>query len=149
MQVLSDQVTGSPDSVITYKAQDLMWLDGFEQLREVLNSTQVTGQREQIAPDELICNTSEDMQWYRSWKGLQTDLQSHSCAPAVRKQELLLDIGVPQQQLQTVSQNLSPDSIAALRQIVLPSFVQDAVSLMDSQLPDMQLMHKQQSLFAG
>ncbi|DBA69366.1 TPA: hypothetical protein ACH3X2_012940 [Trebouxia sp. C0005] len=148
-EVLSDKVTGSSDCAITYEARDLMWDDGFDQLRDILSPAQATDKREQIVPDDLICCSNGDMQWYCSWKGMPSHLQSLSCAPVVYKQELLLDLGVPQQQLQLVSQHLSSDSFAALRQMVLPSFVQDAVSLMDSQLPEMHLMQKQQSLFAG
>ena len=148
-QVVSDRTSGFPDTAITYEARDLMWLDGFDQLREILSPAQAVVKTEQVMSEEPACSSDEDIQWYRSWKGVSSDLQSLSCAPVVYKQELLLDLGVPQQQLQTFSQQLSPDSLAALRQMVLPHFVQDAVSLMDSQLPDLQLMQKQQSLFAG
>ena len=149
MQVLSGKIRSSPDSVITYEARDLIWLDGFDQLRQALSSAQAADRTERILSSKLTCNSSEDMQWYQSWRGVPSALHPLSCAPVVHTQELLLDLGVPQQQLQIVSQQISPDSIAVLRQMVLPSFVQDALRLMDSQLPGLQLMQKQQSLFAG
>ena len=149
VQVLSVDNATASSSAITYEARDLMWLDGFDAVREVLSPLQVSDQLQPSLPLEQTCTSSKEMQWCCNWKGSQADLQESFHPHVVQQQELLLHMGVPQQQLQSISQKVGLDNIAALQQIVLPSFMQTAANLMASQLPDMQLMQKQSSFFSG
>ena len=79
------------------------------------------------------------------------DTQTISDMPLVSTSELLFQLGVPQQQLQTVMAQMAPSSLSSLRQTVLPAFKREVVALIAEQLPELDLLSKFESkqLFAG
>lgn len=142
MQVLSANPLAEPiASTITYDALDLMWLDGLEEVRRLLTLPPLMSST-QRAPDTFKCQSIADLQWYCSWKGLASDAQFFDRAPEVATADLLQHLGVPQQQISSITAKLTVDSLCSLRAMVLPQFVQQAVELVADQLPELDLMSK-------
>lgn len=136
-------------SVITYDAQDLMWIDGLDDLRAMVTSAVVPAPGSQL-PVRWKCCTLDQLQWYCMRKGLPLDSSFHEL-PYVYTFDLLRDLGVPDADLKSVAASLTVASIPILCKAVLPQFVQDAVAVMASQLPHLQLPEKMSNnlLFAG
>ena len=132
---------------VTYAAEDLMWLDGLDELRELssgstaIQDASACATYAQAAPQSWVCSDTEMLQWYCAWLGLPADAH-FTVAPAVSTSELLSQLGVPQSQLEPMITKLTTDSLSRLRQMVLPAYWNSAVVLMDEQLPGLGLVGK-------
>ncbi len=158
-QVLPTTPVASPESTITYDALDLMWLDGLDDVRAMIRPAQPTHgppastssvQHEPI-PFQWRCSSLEELQWYCKWKGIASDQQTFGDLPLVSTSQLLIQLGVPQQQLQAILAQMAPGSLACLRRAVLPAFKREVVALIAEQLPGLALLSKLDcnQLFAG
>lgn len=146
VQLLPLTTDASPaGGVITYDAQDLMWTNGLDELRAMFTSPSGS----QLPICWKCCNLDQ-LQWYCLWKGLPLDT-SFQELPYVYTFDLLRDLGVADVDLKSAAASLPASSSAVLCQAVLPKFRQDAVAIMASQLPHLQLPDKMSGglLFAG
>ena len=150
LQVLSTNSLAQPvTSTITYAALDLMWLDGFDDMRAHLVVAAPTSSTLPV-PRSWSCSSADDLLWFCKWKALPTS-QQFDTAPTVSTPELLQTLGVPKSQLDCVIGRLRHSSLQGICQMVLPEFIDNAVALMDEQLPELELLTKHQGklLFAG
>ena len=132
-----------PDGgVITYDAMDLMWMDGLDDIRSIFQAREADP-AEQI-PAEWQCRTLEELQWYCMREGLPCNEHQFGELPTVDTLDLLWDLGVPEHDLTAMVKRLTHANLPMLRKAVLPQFAQEAVALMDDQLPELKLLEKMQ-----
>lgn len=144
-QVLPANPADTPESTITYDALDLMWLDGLQDVRAMwppAQSAQTTSSsKHESVPSHWRCSNLDMLHWYHDWKALP-GTQTFNDLPLVSTSELLVQLGVPAQQLQTVMAQMAPNSLCLLRRVVLPAFKRDVAALIADQLPELDLLSK-------
>lgn len=151
LQILPADALGTPSaSTITYDALDLMWMDGLEDMRALLALASPVHEAPK-APEKWRFQTMESLQWYCSWEGLAPNKQFFDQAPMVSTSELLLHLGVPPEQISSITTRVTTAELPRLQRLVLSGFAQQAVELMADQLPHLDLIHKfhESLLFAG
>lgn len=137
----------APASSVTYAALDLMWLDGLDELRALLpgsvacHEVNASDSTAEAAPQSWICSSKEMLEWYCVWQRLPADAH-FTIAPMVSTTDLLCQLGVPQSQMEPVISRLTADIVPALCKMVLPAYWNNAVALMDEQLPGLGLLDK-------
>lgn len=135
-----------PASSVTYAALDLMWLDGLDELRGLLpelacHQVNASDRTTEVAPQSWICSSKQMLEWYCAWQGLPTSAH-FTVAPMVSTADLLCQLGIPQSKVEPIMSSLTADSVPALCQMALPDYWNNAVALMDEQLPGLGLLGK-------
>lgn len=132
-----------------YSADDLLWSDGLEDLRTLLDPKPL--EPDQPMPTLMQCSTLADMAWWCSWKQLPVQSHKFSALPEVATAELLQQLGMTAEQCVVAMKQLSAAQLPDLQRLVLPAFVTDAVEAMAAQLPELPLLQQMQQhkLFVG
>ena len=150
MQVGAVQVGDAQrNAAMIYHAEDLLWSDGLEDLRTLLDSE--LQPCSQPIPVKMQCSTLPDILWWCSWKQLPADSYQFTSLPEVVTADLLQQLGMSTEQCTAAMKRLSSTQLPDLQRMVLPAFVEDAVRYMAGQLPGLPLVQhlQQHKLFVG
>ena len=134
---------------MVYNAADLLWSDGLNDLRTLLDPQ--LAQPDEPMPAKMQCSTVPDIMWWCSWKQLPMESHHFSTLPEVEMTELLQQLGMTSDQSSVAMKQLSSAKWPDLQRMVLPAFVKEAVTYMATQLPELPLLQQMQQhkLFAG
>lgn len=139
-------VSGEANRFI-HSATDLLWTDGLDALRYLCEAAHRPGT---VLGPSVTLRSSADLAWYARWKGLPED-HAFEALPKIEVSKLLEQLDVPVSEQQIVIQKLKQEDVRLLQQLVLPDFLDNAVQIIDSQLPglDVEQLYRQHKLFAG
>ena len=138
--------SSKPSSVIVHSAADMLWTDGLDALRHLFSPRQATSSNKMHTSYQL--SSLQELAWYCEWKGLQRDA-TIAAMPCVQVAEILTGLGMPKAEQKAAVQQLTTDDIPVLMQVALKAYLSDAVEIIDSQLPGLNIkqLYERHELF--
>lgn len=123
-----------------HSAADLLWTDGLDSIRQLFVKGTNVSTDSQLLGASFDLETLHDVAWYCAWKEFGGDTSFLLPAPKVRIAELCAGLGVPVAKQPEAMQQLRQQDLQLLQQVVLPEYLMGVVTMLDAQLPGLDIL---------